>query len=135
MAYNDGALRMASAVSPYVISAPDKKTLWRVGHIGMIEFSNDGGVSWSRQTSNVSVELTAGSAPTEKVCWIVGRAGTVLFTADAGSHWASVSSPLDEDLGGVRATDGLHATIWNLGNTKIFETSDGGKTWKPAASQ
>ena len=39
---------------------------------------------------------------------------------------------LDEDLGGIRATDALHATIWNSFNTKILETTDGGITWKPA---
>ena len=136
-AFNDvAALRMASEVSPYVISAPGKKTLWRVGHLGMIEFSSDGGASWARQISNVAAELTAGSAPSDKVCWIVGRAGTILLTKDAGSLWSVVHSPLDqEDVGGVRATDALHAVIWNLGNTKLFETSDGGLTWKPAASQ
>jgi photosystem II stability/assembly factor-like uncharacterized protein len=101
----------------------------------MIEFSNDGGASWSRQTSNVFTDLTAGSAASDRVCWIVGRAGTILFTTDAGAHWAIIHSPLVEDLGGVRATDALHATIWNPGNTKVFETSDGGATWKPATSQ
>ena len=101
----------------------------------MIEFSSDAGASWSRQTSDIFVDLAAGSAPSEKVCWIVGRAGTILLTIDAGGHWAPIHSPLKEDLGGVRATDGLHATIWNLGNTKVFETSDGGATWKPTTSQ
>ena len=135
-AFNDSAaLRMASVVSPYVVSAPDKKTLWRVGHLGMIEFSSDGGASWSRQVSNVSADLTAGSVPSEKVCWIVGRAGTILLTTDAGAHWATIRSPLPEDLGGVRATDALHATIWNLANTKILETSDAGVTWRPAQAQ
>ncbi|HKW35495.1 MAG TPA: hypothetical protein VJN92_20960 [Candidatus Acidoferrum sp.] len=133
---NDGAaVRMASAISPYVISAPDGKTSWRVGHVGMIEFSSDGGASWSRQISNVSVELTAGSAPSEKVCWIVGQAGTILLTTDAGAHWTTIHSPFAEDLGGVRAPDALHATIWNLGITKAFETSDGGLTWKPAQAK
>ena len=80
------------------------------------------------------VDLTAGSAPLDKVCWIVGRAGTILLTTDAGTHWTILHSPLEEDLGGVRATDALHSTIWNLGNTKVFETYDGGLTWKPAAS-
>jgi hypothetical protein len=135
-AFNDGAaLRMAAAISPSVIAAPGGKTLWRAGHAGMIEFSNDGGASWSRQTSNVFTDLTAGSAASDRVCWIVGRAGTILFTTDAGAHWAIIHSPLVEDLGGVRATDALHATIWNPGNTKVFETSDGGATWKPATSQ
>ena len=135
-AFNDGAaLRMAAAISPSVIAAPGGKTLWRAGHAGMIEFSNDGGASWSRQTSNVFADLTAGSAPSDKVCWIVGRAGTILLTTDAGAHWAIIHSPLVEDLGGVRATDALHANIWNPANTRVFETSDGGATWKPATSQ
>ena len=116
------------------IATPNKKTFWRAGHAGMIEFSSDGGASWSRQTSHVLVDLTAGFAPSEKVCWIVGRGGTIVLTTDAGSHWDILRSPLEEDWGGVRASDALHATIWNLGNTKVFETADGGITWKPAAS-
>jgi len=131
----DASLRLAGVITPHLISSPNRKVLWRAGHAGMIEFSSDGGASWSRQTSNVLVDLTAGSAPSERVCWIVGRAGTILLTTDAGVHWATVHAPLDEDLGGVRATDALHATIWNLANTKVFETSDGGITWKSAASQ
>ncbi len=135
-AFSDGvALRMAGAISPAVIAAPARKSLWRAGHAGMIEFSADDGASWLRQTSNVFADLTAGSAPSEKVCWIVGRAGTILLTTDGGAHWATIHSPLDEDLGGIRASDALQATIWNLANTKVFETSDGGVTWKPAASQ
>jgi hypothetical protein len=128
-----GLLTAASNLT--LIAAPNKKTLWRAGHAGMIEFSNDAGASWLRQTSGVLAELTAGSAPSDKICWIVGRAGTILLTTDAGAHWAVVRSPVDEDLGGVRATDALHATVWNLGNTKILETSDGGLTWNPVASQ
>lgn len=127
--------RMVGASDLHLIVTPSKKALWRAGHAGMIEFSSDGGASWSRQTGNVLVDLTAGSAPSEKVCWIVGRAGTILLTTDAGSHWALLHSPLEEDLGGVRATDALHATIWNLSNTKVFETADGGVTWSPATSQ
>lgn len=126
---------MVRASDLHLIVTPSKKALWRAGHAGMIEFSSDGGASWSRQTGNVLVDLTAGSAPSEKVCWIVGRAGTILLTTDAGSHWALLDSPLEEDLGGVRATDALHATIWNLSNTKVFETADGGVTWSPATSQ
>jgi hypothetical protein len=137
-AYNDLSAHqtlMARASDLNWIVTPSKKTLWRAGHAGMIQFSRDGGASWSRQTSNVLVDLTAGSAPSEKACWIVGRAGTILLTTDAGSHWAPLHSPLEEDLGGVRATDALHAIIWNLGNTKVFETADGGVTWRPATSQ
>ncbi|HEY6945848.1 MAG TPA: hypothetical protein VI431_11965 [Candidatus Acidoferrum sp.] len=129
------AMQLAAVYNPHLIPVPHTKILWRVGRAGLIEFSRDAGASWLQQTSKVFVDLTAGSAPSDKVCWIVGRAGTILLTTDAGAHWATVHSPLDEDLGGVRATDAVHATIWNLGNTKVFETSDGGATWKPPASQ
>jgi hypothetical protein len=125
---------MARGQGQHLISAPGAKSLWHVGPMSMIEFSSDGGASWSRQISNVSMELTAGFAPSDKVCWVVGRAGTILLTADAGSHWTTIHSPLDEDLGGVRATDALHATVWNAPRTKIFETFDGGATWKLVAS-
>jgi hypothetical protein len=126
---------VARASDLNLIVTPSRKTRWRAGPAGRIEFSSDGGASWSRQTSNVLLDLTAGSAPSEKACWIVGRAGTILLTSDAGSHWALLRSPLEEDLGGVRATDALHATVWNLVNTKVFETADGGVTWRPATSQ
>jgi hypothetical protein len=125
---------VAGNLMQHLISAPGAKSLWHVGPMSMIEFSSDGGASWSRQISNVSVELTAGFAPSDKVCWIVGRAGTILLTTDTGSHWTTIHSPLDEDLGGVRATDALHATVWNAPRTKVFETSDGGATWKPVVS-
>ena len=132
--YNgSAALEVASAISnPHLISAPDSRLLWRVGRAGTIEFSRDNGTSWSRQKSGVHVDFQTGSAPSETVCWIVGRRGSVLLTTDGGAHWKLISFPLLDDLGGVRATDALHATIWNLLNTKCFETTDGGHTWQPA---
>jgi len=117
--------------NPRLISPAGSSFIWRVGRSGLIEFSKDGGSSWSRQSSGVLADLLAGAAPSDQVCWIVGRAGTIVLTTDGGAHWKVVPSPLGEDLGGVRASDALHATIWNSGNTKGFETADGGLTWKP----
>jgi photosynthesis system II assembly factor YCF48-like protein len=117
--------------SPRLISPPRSNLIWRVGRTGLIEISKDGGSSWSRQNSGVLADLLTGVAPSDQVCWIVGRAGAILLTTDGGAHWKIVPSPLSEDLGGVRATDAFHATIWNARGTKSFETSDGGLTWKP----
>jgi hypothetical protein len=129
--YNDSAsLEVARAITnPRLISPPGSNVTWRAGRSGLIEFSKDGGSSWSRQTSGVLADLLAGSAPSDQVCWIVGRIGSILLTTDGGVHWKLVKSPLSEDLGGVRATDALHATIWNAWNTRIFETTNGGLTW------
>jgi len=115
---------------PHLIFAPGSASQWRTGPSGLIEFSSNGGSSWSRQRSGVLVELLTGSAPSDKVCWIVGRVGAILLTTDGGATWKLISSPLKEDLGAVQATDALHATIWNVRSTKSIETSDGGLTWK-----
>jgi hypothetical protein len=124
-------MEVATVSNPHLIAARGSNVVWRAGRAGLVEFSRDGGASWSRQTSGVLADLLTGSAPSEKVCWIVGRVGAILLTTDGGAHWTVISSPLSEDLGGIRATDAQHATIWNARNTKSFETSDGGLTWKP----
>jgi len=127
-----GSLIVARSISnSRLFSSPGSNFFWRVGRGGLIEFSKNSGSSWSRQTSGVLVDLLTGSAPSDQVCWIVGQVGAVLRTTDGGAHWKIIPSPLAEDLGGIRATDALHATIWNARATKSFETSDGGLTWKP----
>lgn len=125
------ALEMVAVSNPHLIAAPGSKIIWRAGRAGRIEFSSDGGASWSRQTSGVLADLLTGSAPSDKICWMVGRVGAILLTTDGGAHWNVIHAPVGEDLGGVRAADALHATIWNSRNTKTFETSDGGLTWMP----
>jgi len=134
-----GAAYAGRAVSEMVmvsdssrIMAPGSNSVWRPGRAGLIEFSRDGGRSWMRQPSGVLVDLLTGSATSESVCWVVGRAGAILLTTDGGEHWKLLSSPLKEDLGGIRPMDALRATIWNARGTKYFATSDGGLTWEPA---
>jgi len=131
-AYNDTtSMERVMLSNPRLISPPGSSVIWRAGRAGLLEFSSDSGASWSRQTSGVLVDLVTGMALSDKVCWIVGRVGAILLTTDGGAHWQLTHSPLSEDLGGVRASDALHATIWNARNTKSFETNDGGLTWKP----
>ena len=128
------SFELSRAISnPRLISPPGSRLIWRVGRSGLIEFSRDSGSYWSRQTSGILADLLTGAAPSDQVCWIVGSVGTILLTTDGGTHWKVVRSPLAEDLIGVRASDALHATIWNAGNRKGFETADGGLTWKPVA--
>jgi hypothetical protein len=124
------ALEVADIANPHLISAPGTSFVWRAGRAGLIEFSSDAGATWSRQISGVLTDLTTGASPSANVCWIVGRVGTVLLTVDGGAHWTRLHAPLNDDLGGIRAVDALHATIWNARNMKFFETADGGVTWK-----
>jgi hypothetical protein len=129
------SVEVVGAISnPRLISPPGSRVIWRAGRSGLIEFSKDGGSSWSRQTSGVLADLLTGSASSDQVCWIVGRVGAILVTIDGGAHWKLVQSPLAEDLGGVLASDALHATVWNARRTKSLQTSDGGLTWTPVPS-
>jgi hypothetical protein len=126
---NAASMEAVMKSNPRLIAVAGSKVIWLVGRSGLIEFSSDGGTSWSRQTSGALADLVTGSAPSDQVCWIVGHAGTVLLTTDAGTHWKLLSAPMPDDLGGVQASDALHARVWNSLNTKSFETSDGGVTW------
>ena len=126
--YNPAAL-------PSVVMAPDGKSLWRFGAGGTVVHSSDAGRTWQPQSSGVTATLTIGYAPSGRVCWIAGAAGTLLLTKDGGKHWEVVATPIAGDLGGVRATDAKHASIWDLPNHVAYETSDGGATWKPSANE
>ena len=117
------------------ITAPNRNQAWRIGPAGRLEHSTDTGRSWNPQTSGVTADLLAGSAPSDRVCWIAGKAGTLLLTTDGGNHWKRIASPIADDLGGVRALDAQHAAIWDVPNSRSFETTDGGLTWKLLASQ
>jgi photosystem II stability/assembly factor-like uncharacterized protein len=127
-------MRQANEDRHYILALGENPA-WHVGEAGKIEYSIDFGLTWKLQKSGVTSDLTAGSAPSNKVCWIVGKAGTVLLTTDGGKHWRQVSTPITEDLGGIRATDKLHASIWDVSNRKRFETSDGGATWKQTSHE
>lgn len=134
-AFSDAAsMQLMAMPNSHLVAVPGTKLLWRAGRVGLIEFSNDSGTSWSHQFSGVLVDLTTGSAPSDKVCWIVGRVGAIVRTTDGGEHWSVIHPPVEQDLALVHAVDALHATIWTAHKLKAFETTDGGATWKPVAT-
>ena len=118
-----------------VVAAPGGKSLWRFGASGAVMHSSDAGRNWQPQSSGVTVDLTLGSAPSENVCWIAGAAGTLLFSKDGGKHWTVITTPIAGDLGGVSAADAKHASIWDAPHRVVYQTSDGGATWKQSSSQ
>jgi len=122
-------------VDPHYVVAPGNIRAWRLGAGGSIDHSTDAGKNWQPQTSGVTSELTSGSAPSDTVCWVVGKAGAMLLTTDAGKHWKSLMSPIAADLGGIHATDAMHASVWDVPNRNSFETADGGATWTRTANE
>ena len=135
MAHDSKDLMRPAAEDHPVIVAPGQKHVWRLGEGGSIARSTDGGKTWKKQNSGVTVDLTSGSATSDKVAWVAGRSGTLLLTTDGGKHWKQIPTPITGDLGGVHALDQAHASIWEASNRKSFLTSDGGETWTPAANE
>jgi photosynthesis system II assembly factor YCF48-like protein len=122
-------MRMARTRAPRTVATPDGKVIWRLGFGGLIEQSLDGGQTWTPQTSGTTETLVLGSAPSEQVCWVISVSGTILRTTDGGATWTRVVSPIPQNLGLIRASDALHATVWDTSRRQIFQTADGGATW------
>ncbi|HVS87779.1 MAG TPA: hypothetical protein VHF01_06115 [Candidatus Acidoferrum sp.] len=129
------AFRMAKSRSPRPVPAPGGKVIWRLGAAGLIELSIDSGLTWTPQTSGTTTDLFLGSSPSEQVCWVIGIGGTILRTADGGTHWLPVVSPISQNLGLIRASDALHATVWDMSRRHSFQTADGGLTWTQISGQ
>ncbi|MGA2095332.1 MAG: YCF48-related protein [Candidatus Acidiferrum sp.] len=128
------SLRLAALQDPHVFGAPDRKHFWRVGPVGLLEFSGNKGDKWKPQVSAVTTDLVAGFAPSAKVAWVVGRSGTILRTTDGGVLWIKLTSPEPGDLAGVIATDAMNAKVWFVPDeethvSKTYQTTDGGATW------
>ena len=117
-------------LAPSGMTAQNGNSIWRFGEHGAIAHSGDGGKTWKPQVAAVAATLISGSAPAKNICWIAGAAGTLLRTTDGGKHWQLIITPIAGDLGGVLASDGKHAHIWDAAHRETFQTSNGGKTWE-----
>src|SRR5216683_1089915 len=117
-------------LAPSGMTAQNGNSIWRFGEHGAIAHSSDGGKTWKPQVAAVAATLISGSAPAKNICWIAGAAGTLLRTTDGGKHWQLIITPIAGDLGGVLASDGKHANIWDAAHRETYQTSNGGKTWE-----
>jgi photosystem II stability/assembly factor-like uncharacterized protein len=111
-----------------VIASPDLAVQWRIGVVGTIERTADGGKTWQGQFVSGGPGLVAGSAPSVKVCWVVGRAGAILRTTN-GEHWVRIAPPVLIYLIGIKAKDEKTASVI-AADGRSFSTQDGGKTWQ-----
>src|ERR1041384_8081325 len=88
---------------------------------------------WTMQTSGVTVRLRGVSAVNERVAWASGAESTVLRTADGGTTWQKLTVTSENlDFRDVDAVDAQTAYILSIGNgpaSRIYKTTDAGKTW------
>ena len=86
------------------------------------------------QTSGVNVRLRGVSAVSESVAWASGAGATVLRTIDGGATWQKLKVT-DEalDFRDIDAVDAQTAYVLSIGNgpvSRIYKTTDAGKTWQ-----
>lgn len=120
---------------------------WAVGDEGVIVHTSDGGQSWVRQDSHVSLQdffnLFGVFFVNGSIGWAVGGGGTlahpigkILHTADGGQTWTFQNLP--PGIPTLSACCFLNSTLgWVVGDgDTILATIDGGASWhaEPIAS-
>lgn len=108
----------------------DEQKGWVVGSGGLINFTNDGGITWETQHINDLNDEYFNSVvfSGENEGWVVGW-GKIYHTIDAGENWElQTRPPVIGDLQDVYFID--QDTGWIVGYYKIIlKTTDGGENW------
>jgi photosystem II stability/assembly factor-like uncharacterized protein len=115
----------------FAISVIDDQRVVTGGYNGSMYWTNDGGASWNKGTTDTTRLIYSISMGNATHGWAVGQSGTILRTEDGGRTWTTQHNlKVDEGshLFGVQATDAN--TAWAVGEwgTRIH-TTDGGATW------
>ncbi|KAH6638743.1 hypothetical protein C7974DRAFT_120604 [Boeremia exigua] len=97
-------------------------------------------LSWDLKPTN-STKQFRGLYPVSKdVVWVAGTQSTVLLTTDSGRTWSNVSPSLYPEnsttfqFRDVHAFSEKSAVVLSIGEgnaSRIYQTRDGGRTWKP----
>ncbi|MGI8888383.1 MAG: WD40/YVTN/BNR-like repeat-containing protein [Nocardioidaceae bacterium] len=91
--------------------------------------------SWLIRPTGTREQFRGLAAVGRRVAWVSGEKGSVLITTNGGDSWRNVSPPRADGLAlrDIEARDSLHAVTLSIGSgrdSRIYSTSDGGKTWK-----
>lgn len=119
---------------------PAKKYAWAVGDAdsttyGMILFSEDGGISWTRKGEGAdalkNIDLNDVYAINENVVWAISKGNIILNSTDGGQSWQQITPPSQETEIGLMGMDIYNNTdIWISGNLgTVYHSPDAGTTW------
>jgi len=94
---------------------------------------------WQPVPTGADEQYRGLAAVSGRVAWVSGEDGSVLRTVDAGRTWKDVSPPQTTEgetplaLRDIEAWDAKRAVALSIGvgeESRIFRTSDGGRTWR-----
>ena len=113
----------------------DAQTGWLAGRNGLIARTDDGGTTWTEQSSGTKGQIRALAFIDDTNGWAVGCAGHndqcessggfILATKNGGATWAMQSS----DLADLRRVFFTSASAGWAAGSDLWTTTDGGATW------
>ena len=99
--------------------------------------SNDGGLSWTTQATNVGL-VKAIYFSDVLHGWVVGRNALLMKTVDGGANWTTLSNTNQNQAAQFRSVFALNANVCYFGSSVsgtsteyILKTTDAGNSWTP----
>ncbi len=103
-------------------------TAFAVGNTGLIEITNNAGVSWATQISGTVATLTSVCFTDTLIGYAVGTGGKIIKTIDRGTNWTQLTSGTTSNLYSVHFP--CADTGYAVGALGIMlRTVDAGATW------
>jgi photosystem II stability/assembly factor-like uncharacterized protein len=92
---NEGEVEYARLNS---VTFTDARKGWITGEFGLVLHTEDGGATWKRQRSNVSILMFEVKAIDDKRLVVVGSEGSFIETDDGGLNWRRIDTGASENL-------------------------------------
>ncbi len=106
---------------------------WAVGNNGTILVTNNGGTTWTAQTSGTTFGLASVYFSSSTQGWAVGQNGIILVTNNGGTTWTAQTSGTTQLLTKVKFVSNTQGWVIGFNGTILF-TNNGGTTWTAQTS-
>jgi len=103
------------------------------GTSDLLSRTDDGGATWTRQTTPIAYGLHAVAFVDANTGWAVGGLGSIVHTTDGGATWTSQDSQTGNTLLALSFVNASRGTAVGDAGAIVY-TEDGGNTWAPQQS-